>query len=214
MKILQRKIGINLTGEGKRLLTRVFATWTINIGRIIIVSTELIALSALFYRFIIDREIIELQDLIKNKENLVRSYEIKEKNFRDIQSRLSFVKSFTNPTNNIISAFNLAYTQLDNQNFEIKKISLNENIIAIDGLTFSVLTLNTLVEDLKKIDEISSISLEKIDSEESLVEFTLKLNLKSEIEDVDQSTEGVDKKNNNKTGTQSSPDKGTTKEPV
>lgn len=213
MKILPRKIGINLTGEGKRLLTRVFATWTINIGRIIIVTTELIALSALFYRFVIDREIIEIQDLIQNKERLVKSYEQKEKEFRDIQSRLSLVKSLTNPTDKIISALNIIDTQLDNENFEVKQISLNKNVLEIDGLTFSVFTLNTLVEDLKRIDEISSISLEKIDTKESEVEFNLKLNLKSRLEDLEIKAAPANKQKDNKKGSKS-PNQNISEEPV
>ena len=66
MKSENKEVKINLIAQPKELIEKIFSEWAVNFGRIIIVLTELIALSALGYRFYIDRQIIDLHQKIKS----------------------------------------------------------------------------------------------------------------------------------------------------
>jgi hypothetical protein len=73
------KININLSSAGKATVGKVVYGWTIDAGRAIIVGIELIALAALGYRFVIDRQIVDLHDQIKTQEVYIAAQSSDEK---------------------------------------------------------------------------------------------------------------------------------------
>lgn len=178
-----RRIGINLTGESKELFGKVLTGWAVNSGRVIIVATELIALGALLYRFIVDRRIINLQDTIAKQEQTLSILAPQEATYRNIQARLLHINSLTDSTNKIITAYLYMLGLVSTKDFNITQIALNKNQVAVDGSTSSVFALNDLIETLKKNDEMDEISLDQIESKEGKIEFKIKAKLKSIVPD-------------------------------
>jgi len=84
---------INLVkGKHKSFFDR-FLAWALSAGRVIIIVTEIIALSAFLYRFSLDREIIDLRDNTKQEQKILELFKEQEKTFRNLQERLSCLKN-------------------------------------------------------------------------------------------------------------------------
>lgn len=171
-------VRINLTGKPKVSFTEGFLKWSVNVGRIIIVATELIAMSALFYRFTVDRKIIDLHDEIKKTELFVRSQVAKENDYRSIQSRLENIKITEDENQAKIEIMNSILKSISAGNFSSTNLTVNPNAININGVAFSVFPLNSFIESLKENPNVTSISLDDISSVAQGIQFKLTIELK------------------------------------
>jgi hypothetical protein len=168
---------INLSGKPRESTSSVFYKWIIQIGRIVIVLTELVALSALFYRFVIDRQIADLNDQIDRQINFIRSQEQREDQFRSLQNRLELINSIKNDTDAKIQVMNLILTSAENEIFNTDALSVNKNLISVSGSTSSVFSLNSFIETLKTNKYITSISINEITSGGAGIMFKLEVAL-------------------------------------
>ena len=67
-------------------------SWSLTIGRTIIIGTELIVLSVFFSRFFLDRQITDLSEETKTKQTIIKTTGQLETRFRKIQDRLAAIK--------------------------------------------------------------------------------------------------------------------------
>lgn len=172
------KISINLNGKPKETLTGVFLKWAIQIGRIIIVATELMALGALFFRFTIDRKIIDLHDQIKREELFVKSQQGKEKEYRSIQERLTNIKNTETETKTKITLMNQILKTISEGAFQATNLTVSQNTISISATAYSIFPVNSFIDSLKQNPNIVSISIDEITSTDSGIQFKLNIELK------------------------------------
>ena len=172
------KITINLEKNARVELENVFIKWVINVGRMVILITELIALGALFYRFVIDRQIIDLHDLIKKEQLFVNAQAVQEKEYRSIQQRLDIIKLAKEETDLKLAIMNDILKASENGVFSASNLSINKNMISVDGNTASVFTINNFIETLKKYPEVNSIGIGEINSTSKGIIFKLNIELK------------------------------------
>lgn len=175
------QIRINLSSRQKESVTGALLAWAINIGRIIIVGTELIALGALLYRFTIDRKIIDLHDQIKREELFVKSQANKEQQYRSIQARLANIKQTENETQSKITIMNGILKTLAGGSFSTTNFVINQNIISLSGNAFSVFPVNSLIDDIKQNPNVVSISLDELTSSDTGIQFKLNIELKQSV---------------------------------
>lgn len=171
-------VNINLIGKPKVSFSQDFLKWTFNIGRVIIVTTEIIALGALAYRFYIDRQIIDLHDQIKRQQLFVESQADKEISYRSIQDRLTNIKITEANTNIKINIMNNIQKSVAQGDFSSTNLSIDQNSIKLDGVTFSIFTINSFIDALKKNPDVSSISLDDVASTTTGIQFKLTIELK------------------------------------
>lgn len=67
-------------------------TWVINVGRVIIIVTELIAFSVFIGRIKFDRELTDLTDALENQIIILENAVDFENEFKDLQQRLKIIK--------------------------------------------------------------------------------------------------------------------------
>lgn len=175
------KLKINLAGSFRESFEQIFFKWAVNIGRIIIVVTELIALSALLYRFVIDRQIIDLHEDIDREYAFLKSQENKEKEYRGIQGRLSYIKTISAESQEKVTFVNDLVELLKTGAFSATNIALKQSKINVDGKASSVFSLNTLIENLKTKEAVEAIALGDITSVDDGIEFTLNIELKTSV---------------------------------
>src|SRR5258706_16059589 len=85
---------INLNkGRNQTSFFETFVTWSLTIGRIIVITTEAVALAAFLYRFKLDQQLVDLHDKIKLEQVEVMQLKKSEDTFRNIQDRLSSGKT-------------------------------------------------------------------------------------------------------------------------
>lgn len=173
-----QKIRINLSGKPKDSLSGLFFKWAVNTGRIIIVTTELLALGALLYRFTIDRKIVDLHDQIKIVTASVKSQEKKENDYRSIQERLKNIKETNDATEIKIDIMNQILKTVTSGDFSSTNLILNENIINLTGSTFSIFPINNFIDELKQNPEVASISIDEINSGEKGISFKINIEIK------------------------------------
>jgi len=178
-------VSINLIGKSKQSFRGDFFKWSVSVGRIIIIVTELIALGALIYRFTIDRKIIDLHDQIEKAEIFVKSQEAKEADYRSIQTRLENIKTTEEETDNKISLMRDILLSISQGNFTSTNLTVDQNRISINGVAFSIFPLNNFIENLKQNENIISISLDEITSISEGIQFKLNVELedKKELEE-------------------------------
>lgn len=155
---------INLSGKPRESTSSVFYKWTIQVGRVVIVLTELVALSALFYRFVIDRQIADLNDQIDRQVNFIKSQEQRENQFRSLQNRLAVIESIKLDTDAKIQVMNIVLNSAQEGVFTTNSLAVNKNLVSVSGATSSIFALNNFVDTLKDNEYIRSISINEITS--------------------------------------------------
>lgn len=169
---------INLSSAGKQTVGKVVYGWTIDAGRAIIVGIELIALIALGYRFVIDRQIVDLHDEIKKQEAYIASRASDEKKYRSVQDRLQSIKITSENSKVKIDVINEILKVISEGTFFSTNLSVNDNLIGIDGITFSEYTLVDALSGLKKIPSVSSISIDEINTGQEGLQFKVSVRVK------------------------------------
>lgn len=147
--------------------------WIINSGKIIIVVVELLTLGALAFRFFVDRQIIDLNDKIKQEQLFVNAQQKKETLYRNLQARLSAISTVSTSSQKYVSFINDLTILLNSNEFLESNLIATADTISIDAQAYSVFTVNSLIETLKKNSIVTNISLDELASQDQGVHFKL-----------------------------------------
>jgi hypothetical protein len=184
MKNQEQLIKINLSPEKKESISNAFFKWSITIGKVVIIFTQLIAMGALAFRFYLDRQIIDLHDQIRAKENIVKEKANDEAEFRSIQKRLADIRVYSQETQSRNSSVNQVLSKLKETKFIIKQVSLSKDQISIESDTSSVIEINDFIKQLKLLENIESISVSDVEGHGTYTSFSLLIDLKRSQNDV------------------------------
>ena len=154
---------INLVKGASSSFFNKFIDWALTIGRLLIILTEIVALSSFIYRFSLDRQIIDLHSKIRQQEALVSFFEEKEKVYRNLQGRIEVASKFSTTGKKTVGNFSeiLGFAPFD-MNFTT--ITITENSISIDASFQSASSLKIFVNSLKEYSPIESVSIDKIEN--------------------------------------------------
>lgn len=145
----------------------VFLKWALTAGRVIIIITEVIALSAFLYRFSLDRQIIDLHDTIKQKQTIINNFKANEDKFRNFQERISFASQFSDEGKTKIKMFKdiIGFATPD---IIFNSLLLSEDAIKIELRVRSLSPLSKFVNALRNYSPIKTISIDKIENKTSI----------------------------------------------
>lgn len=160
---VKKEISLLPESQNPRSFGARFFRWITTTGRITIIFTELIVISVFISRFFLDRENSDLSDKSRQKQAILESTAPFEKDFINLQQRLSYIKNF--------------YTNQPNFGPQI------ESLIASTptGLYFEKIVIS---KDEKTKNSVINTSLSAY-KEESIVSFITNLMLNPDIETVD-----------------------------
>ncbi len=154
-----------------------FLKWLLNVGRWIVIVTELIVILAFLSRFKLDRDLTNLNEAIKQKQAIINSSSELEKNFRFLQKRIAAIETLQKNQKeadqilNIFAEITPVGVRLSNFSYVNKKISLT-------AAANSELALGTFLKNLKELPNLKKLSLTKVSAtEENKEEITFNLNL-------------------------------------
>lgn len=171
-------LSVNLKQKPDEGIPNIFLKWAVNSGRIIIVIVELLTLSALGFRFFVDSKIVDLHDKIQTDQRFIKILSEKEASYRSIQKRLDIVSTLENLNASKIGFLKQLTKSLSTSDFSETNLSMANDTIGISGKTFNVFTLNKLVDQLKSNPNVTSISIDSLNSVEQGLEFKLTTQLK------------------------------------
>lgn len=140
-----------------------FIKWTLTIGRLVVIITELIALSAFIYRFSLDRRLIDLRSEIKQKQTIVAAQKTNEAKYRDLQDRITLASNFSN------LSLEKHKILTDILNLTPQGITLNNLVFGKDSINIGtnvrmVSSLSLFINSLKNYPSIETISIDNIEN--------------------------------------------------
>ncbi len=154
---------INLLKKNDKNIIDTVLDWSLTIGRIVVILTEAIALSAFLYRFSLDRQLIDLHDEINQKQAFVKLLKSNEEKFRNLQQRLDIASKFSASQLQTTQVFT-DVTSMVPDGFTVNKFLISAEGIKIDGNASSPSILALLVNSLKKYPSIARVSLDRIEN--------------------------------------------------
>lgn len=158
---------INLVEDKKKSSFGGFIDWTLTVGRIIVIVTEIIAIAAFIYRFSLDEKLVSLHTAIKQNQTTISSLKNDEDKYRNLQSRIALAKDFSEKgikTSQTIIDFG----KLIPNQAKINSLIFNENQINVIINVDSVSLLADFINSLKSYDGIKSISIDSIENKPSV----------------------------------------------
>lgn len=167
---------INLLKSEERSLFERVLSWTLTVGRVLVIITEAVALGAFLYRFGLDMKLVDLKDDIKPLQAYVESKKGQEENFRDIQERLSLVKKHDSEALQLNTLFQNVIT-IAKGKIRFNTVDLNNETIKIDAITRSPGLMASFINELKALPEVESISVDKVESTQSNAEINILLSV-------------------------------------
>lgn len=153
--------------------------WALQVGRYVVVFTELIVIGAFLYRFGLDRQLTDLHEGIKQKTSVLTSYGDLEQKFKRVQTQLQTIRTTENSgldTENILTAIS-QITPLDTV---YKSIEMKGDSVHLEGESLSEMGLATLLVKAQGQSLFSEVALENVSSASEkgqLIEFRLVLSL-------------------------------------
>ncbi|MEM4270947.1 MAG: hypothetical protein QXO70_02525 [Candidatus Pacearchaeota archaeon] len=140
-----------------------FLSWALTIGRLVVITTEIIALSSFLYRFSLDRQLIDLHSEMRRKENIVSSLKNSEETYRNLQDRLATAAIFSKTGGEKYALFTDIVSFIP-QGMKLDQISIFPDRIQIEANYQFVSSLTAFINTLKAHPKISSISINKIEN--------------------------------------------------
>lgn len=87
-------------------------TWAVTYGRYIMIGTEIIVLLAFISRFSLDRKLTDLKEEISQKQAILQANQDFERDFKQLQTRLTQVKGLLNNQSKPIDMISMLQTLL------------------------------------------------------------------------------------------------------
>ena len=159
----KKSASINLLKSSRNEIFEKFIDWALTIGRLLVIITEIIALSAFIYRFGLDRQLIDLHGTIKSQQAVVSFYKKQEETYRNLQDRLKIASTYS-----ATSQDKLKISQ-DIINLAPKGITFNELTFSGSSINISAnfqaaSSLKVFVDSLKNYKPIKSVSINQIEN--------------------------------------------------
>lgn len=153
---------INLLKKEEGRIDR-FIDWSLTIGRIVVILTEAIAFSAFIYRFSLDRQLIDLNQQIKQKQQVLLTFKTSEGTYRNLQTRLSDIAQLNNQASQLSKVL-YDIVALAPSDFIITSFALSQTGITLQASTPSTDSLSQFINGLKTYSKINAVSVDKIEN--------------------------------------------------
>lgn len=170
-------LAINLLPGREPAFSATFLNWVLSAGRYIIIGTEIIVLVAFLSRFKLDRDLIDLNDHVEEKQKILRSLSPVEERVTQLQKRLSEIKKIDEGQGSGILALPHIAT-LTPSEITYSNISVAGDKITILGNALETADISRFVASLKTspLFKKETVSLEKIEhgkTQEEALSFTI-----------------------------------------
>lgn len=144
-----------------------FMNWALTIGRLIIITTEAVAVIAFVYRFSLDEKLVDLHSAIKQKQNIISVLKNDENKYRNLQDRIALASSFSEKAVRSNQTIEDIVSLIPDQ-VRINNLIFKNGQVNIDADVISVSALADFIDPLKSYRDIKSISIDNIENKPSV----------------------------------------------
>ena len=153
--------------------------WALNVGRYVVVFTELIVIGAFLFRFGLDKRLTDLNFAINQKKNAIMTYGDLEVKWRRLQGQLEAVAKFQAEAVDANQVLN-AISQITPFDTNYTTINLYAKNVVLEGQTLSNVGLATLLTKAQNQPLFKEVTLETVSSsvdQSGVIAFRLTLTL-------------------------------------
>ena len=170
----EKIVSINLLPRKSESFVNQFLNWTLTIGRLLIILTEMVALGTFLYRFTLDMEIVDLHDKINSENFIAISFKDSEKKFRDIQERLATIQRYGSIGTTTTGIFT------DITNMGKGKITFKDLLVATDNAKIEVeapssAALTQFTNALRAYPAITALSVDRVQNSPASAKITVSM---------------------------------------
>lgn len=162
--------GFTFTTAGRAL------AWALNVGRIIVIITELIVIIAFFSRFWLDRQLTNLNKKIEQQTQILRASQQTEKQFRSLQSKLTSFNLITEKFPNY-PAFTQIILKTIPQEVSVSQLTIDKTQIQITGFALTEAGLQGFIQQLNQT-QLGEAQLVDISADNLQQEFGLRFTVR------------------------------------
>jgi Tfp pilus assembly protein PilN len=153
---------INLVRQ-KGIYINTFLHWALTTGRLLIIITETVALSAFALRFSLDSQIVDLHDKIRQEQAIVSLLKHNEDTYRNLQDRLSLIKQADSSSQKESRLF-FSLLKLVPNTVQVTSFNFFPDKLQLQIDTNSTATLDSFVNTLSTQPGIANVSIDKIEN--------------------------------------------------
>jgi len=139
-----------------------FLNWSLNVGRYIVIFTELIVIASFGSRFVLDRQVTDLNESIFQKEMIIQSQAEFERDFRLAQNKIQNVSQLSQQ-NNLIDVFVLMQKVVPD-GVKLQKLGIKQTTISGEGIAMSNAALNNFISNLQLSSHFNNVNVSRIES--------------------------------------------------
>lgn len=157
-----------------------FLLWSLQIGRYIVVFTELVVILTFLSRFKLDRDLTDLNEKIQVQKQTILSYGDTEAKFNAVKNKIETIKLVQN------NQFGLNILSFLEQNLpidvKVNQINISPNGWSMDASALSARSLRVLADKIfANNPSAATISLSKLklNSRTGTIDFSLAVNYKA-----------------------------------
>jgi Tfp pilus assembly protein PilN len=164
--------GINLLPKEEINLGEKTLRWALTTGRVIVVVTEFIVISAFLYRFVLDRRLTTANDSVEKNTIILKESRDTERRLRIVQAQLSQTKRILEehkPNRQLVET--VAAARPSSVIFDEIKVQGNE--FSVSASTNETGAALAYLQKLKKLESLSSARIEEIGFAAGKVKFSI-----------------------------------------
>ncbi len=136
--------------------------WAVNIGRYIIIFTEVIVIISFGSRFYLDRKLASINKSINQKAAVIESHQELENNFRLVQAKINNYQQIEQQ-DNLVRIFP-PLQQVVPRNVVLQSLRINQSEISAESIALSNDALNYFISNLQLSPHFQEISVNRIET--------------------------------------------------
>ncbi len=152
--------------------------WSIQVGRYIIVFTEIIVIMSFASRFKLDRDLTDLTSEVTQKKSIVASFGDVETRTRQIQEKIAAIQKLVDDKNALF--YLEKFSRRIPSGISLTQLTYEGSLISFAGKADTSGTLASLIASLQQEQAFSGVSVERInsgDANDPTVQFSMRINL-------------------------------------
>lgn len=146
----------------------------LNYLRYILVITQIIVISVFFYRFKVDQELVDLQEAVEQKKEIIQVSQPLIKEAKKEASRLNELESIIVKQHTFLEETDYLFS-LFPENFFLNKMRVSKDTISLDGFTQDPQSIKRFLDRIKKEAKFKKVELKNIKKGEAGLEFLFEL---------------------------------------
>lgn len=138
--------------------------WLVGAGRHLIIFTELVVIVSFGSRFVLDRQLTDLNEQIMQKQAVAQSYGDLEQKFREAQQQVEDVQLVLEQQGQL--KVMTALSKVTPPTVKYSSIDIDEGSVSLNGETSTINMIALLVENLKNNPDFQRITINQIKQSE------------------------------------------------